>query len=159
MQFCNTAKSIIKIITMIINEFRTGASFWLFSPHVGVLALLHLSVGDPMAAMTAGGFRYSNGKSFGGFVGCALACSAVTVIFCYLTARYEFLDEFAVDGIEGMKVVVYSIVGGIITAGVEIGFLEMLGWPLGKVDDNFTIPVIGGFALSKLGESLVLSSQ
>ena len=143
----------------------TAATFYIFDHNIALLALLHLSFGDPaasffgkrMATWGWGGWvpnaRYVHGKSLHGFLGCFMVCVLVTRLYIELTCGSDGAGEFAVGGWSGVEVWVYSIVTGLVTALVELDPVEMiLKVPL---NDNLAIPIISGYVMSKLRFSLI----
>jgi len=137
--------------------FGTACAFVLFEPCIGLLALLHLSFGDPAAAHfginTNTIIRYKHGKSLNGFLGAFAVCTLVTWTWCYCCEAFcleEFKSGFEVDSVELM---VYSFVSGLVTAIIEFGPLELL-FGL-SINDNVSIPVVTSFFLRNLRQSLI----
>jgi dolichol kinase len=104
----------------------------IFPKPIAVLSLLYLALGDPMASLFGimygdRSIRFSNGKSLIGTAAGVLTCALVTFIF----ASSSHLSDATVIGV--------TLIGA--AAG---GLAEQL--PL-EVDDNFSIPIVSGFAL------------
>lgn len=110
----------------------TLLTFAIFPKPIAVLSLLYLAFGDPIAS-TFGilygkhSVRFSNGKSLIGTGAGVLACAIASMVF------------LSVIGITGAPLWIIALVGGFVG-----GTAEMI--PL-DVDDNFSIPIVSGFAL------------
>jgi diacylglycerol kinase (CTP) len=104
----------------------------IFPREVAVLSILCLAFGDPMSSVFGilfgkHGPRFKSGKSLIGTSAGVITCALVSLVF------------LAFAGISGAPLALLALVGGF--AG---GTAELL--PL-EVDDNFSIPVVTGFAL------------
>ena len=104
----------------------------IFPKPIAALSLLYLACGDPIASLFGilyghHSVRFANGKSLVGSVASVVTCMFVTFLF------------FNILPVRIGDVALLTLVGGL--AG---GLAEHL--PL-EVDDNFSIPVISGFAL------------
>lgn len=103
----------------------------IFPPSVVALTLLFLAFADPIASVI--GIKYGKDKIFGhksiqGFMAAFAVCALLTAI--YLASKNIMLD----------RVIVISLVAGLIGALAELV-------PIGKMDDNFTLPVLSGTGL------------
>jgi diacylglycerol kinase (CTP) len=115
--------------------FYVGAALFsiaVFPKTIAVLSILFLACGDPIASVFGilyGKYsvRFSNGKSLIGTAAGIVTCALVSVVF------------LKASGLSGLHVLILSLIGGV--AG---GAAEML--PI-EVDDNFSIPIVSGFAL------------
>lgn|GEM_PF-369677 len=115
--------------------FYVGAALFsiaIFPKTIAVLSILFLACGDPIASVFGilyGKYsvRFSNGKSLIGTAAGILTCALVAMVF------------LKASGLSDAHVLLLSLLGGV--AG---GAAEML--PI-EVDDNFSIPVVSGFAL------------
>ncbi len=103
-----------------------------FPKEVAALSILFLAWGDPLASVFGILFgdrslRFSNGKSLIGTIAGVLTCTTVAAVFlsAYSFAPSEYLALVLIGGLAG-------------------GLAEML--PL-EIDDNFSIPMVSGFAL------------
>lgn len=106
----------------------------LFPRPVVALTLLFLAFADPIASYF--GILYGKDKIFGhksiqGFMA-AFFVSAV-LSFCFL-----FFNNYLID-----HLVVFCLLAGLVGA-----FAELI--PIGKIDDNFTLPIIAATGLSIL---------
>lgn len=104
----------------------------IFPKPVAILSILYLACGDPIASLFGvlygkHGIRMSSGKSLIGTTAGVLTCMLVTIIF---------LKSL---GLSNDVIWTLSLVGGLAGGTAELLPLEM--------DDNFTIPVVSGFAL------------
>ncbi len=111
-----------------------GAIHLLFSRDVVSLTLLFLAFADPLASFI--GIRYGKDKIFGhksvqGFL------AAYTVCFI-CTVSYLFVLNLAWD-----RVLFFSILAALVGALSELV-------PIGKLDDNLTLPVLSALGLSLL---------
>lgn len=111
----------------------TGVIFiGLMFPHTIVgLALLFLAFADPIASYF--GIRYGKDKIFGhksvqGFLAAYVVCFIITALFLYFN---NVADYFWV----------VALLGGLIGALAEL-------IPVAKIDDNFTMPVLGSIGLN-----------
>ena len=104
----------------------------IFPKPVAILSILYLACGDPIASLFGilyghKGPRFASGKTLIGSLAGVTACTLVTFIY---------LKSIAIpDG----AILALSLIGGI-----SGGMAELLPF---DIDDNFTIPVISGFAL------------
>lgn len=108
----------------------------LFPKPVGLLAVLYLAVGDPVAAVV--GTRYGRtqlwgGKSLEGALANFFACAIVTLLFAAFYLQLSPLMALAL-----------AVCGGVVATLVEL-------LPI-KLDDNLTIPVFSGAGLLLLGQ-------
>ncbi|MGZ3691247.1 MAG: diacylglycerol/polyprenol kinase family protein [Pseudobdellovibrio sp.] len=105
----------------------------LFNTGVVSLSLLFLAFADPIASYV--GIKYGKDKIFGhksvqGFIAAFAVCSVLCFIFLYYNQVQEHL-------------LVVSLFAGLIGALAEL-------IPLGKLDDNFSMPVLSSLGLSLL---------
>ncbi len=105
----------------------------LFNNGVVALSLLFLAFADPIASYV--GIKYGKDKIFGhksvqGFVAAFVVCSVLCFIYLYNKQVQEHL-------------LVVSLFAGFIGALAEL-------IPLGKLDDNFSMPVLSSVGLSVL---------
>jgi dolichol kinase len=115
--------------------FYVGAtllSIAVFPKTIAALSILYLACGDPIASLFGilygkHGPRFSNGKSWIGTSAGVLTCLLISYVY------------FKASGLSNDHVIILSLLGGL--AG---GMAELL--PV-EVDDNFSIPVVSGFAL------------
>lgn len=103
-----------------------------FDPIVVKLSLIFLAFADPIASYF--GIKFGRDKIWGektlqGFLAAFGVCSAASFLFLYLN-DYNL-----------WRAVVVSIIGGLIGSLAEL-------IPVGKMDDNLTIPVASGLGLS-----------
>lgn len=103
----------------------------LFPRPVVALTLLFLAFADPIASYV--GIKYGKDKIFGhksiqGSIAAFVVCALATGV--YLTYYNIMLD----------RVIVISLLAGLIGALAEL-------IPIGKIDDNFTLPVLSGLGL------------
>lgn len=103
----------------------------LFPRDVVLLTLLFLAFADPVASYF--GIRFGKDKIFGhkslqGTLAAFAVCTLVTFLF------------LSNKGILPERIIVVSLIGGLIGALAELV-------PIGKLDDNFTLPVLSGTAL------------
>lgn len=106
----------------------------LFPRPIVALTLLFLAFADPIASYF--GILYGKDKIFGhksiqGFMAAFFVCAAVTL-------AYLLYYDFALD-----RVIVASLLAGLVGA-----FAELV--PIGKLDDNLTLPVMSAVGLSIL---------
>lgn len=95
--------------------------------HVVTLSLLFLAIGDPIASYF--GLRFGTDKILGsktlqGTAAAFAACSVISVVYYY---HYNLMTE---------RLLIVVPLSGFIGAAAEL-------IPIGKLDDNFTIPVVG----------------
>lgn len=103
----------------------------LFPRPVVALTLLFLAFADPIASFV--GIKYGKDKVFGhksiqGFMAAFGVCALLTAIFL---SYFSIMID---------RVIVVSLLAGLIGALAEL-------IPIGKMDDNFTLPVLSGFGL------------
>lgn len=104
----------------------------LFFPRPVVsLTLLYLAFADPIASFV--GIRYGRDKLFGhkslqGFIAAFTVCFLISLVF--LLSTEQTLD----------RVLVFSLLSGAVGALAELV-------PVGKLDDNFTLPVFSAMGL------------
>lgn len=106
----------------------------LFPQPVVALTLLFLAFADPIASYF--GILYGKDKIFGhksiqGFMAAFFVCAFLTFAFL---AYHSYLRE---------RLIVVSLLAGLVGA-----FAELI--PIGKLDDNLTLPVISAVGLSLL---------
>ncbi len=100
-------------------------------PHdVVALSLLFLAFADPIASYV--GIKYGKDKIFGhksvqGFIAAFVVCSILTYTFLFLKNVNEYI-------------LVVSLLSGVIGSLAEL-------IPVGKLDDNFTMPVLSSIGL------------
>ncbi len=98
-------------------------SLALFEPVLACAAILFNAIGDPLAAIVGtrfGKLKFSNGKSFEGFAAMLVVCFAISV---------QIIGFGAV-----------AIVGAFSASTIEFF--------TGRVDDNLSIPVVSGTAMT-----------
>lgn len=106
--------------------------YFIFPRDVVMISLLYLAFADPLASVF--GIRFGKDKIFGqkksvqGSLAAFFVCSVIT--FFVLSSKGLMMD----------RIVLVSILGGFIGAAAE-------AVPLGKMDDNFSIPVISAIGL------------
>jgi diacylglycerol kinase (CTP) len=103
-----------------------------FPAPIAVLSILYLALGDPIASLFGilyghRGARMECGKSVIGTLAGVATCAVVTLVFLL-----------------GMQVSGGTLLALTLVGGLAGGMAELLPFEL---DDNFTIPVISGFAL------------
>ena len=104
-----------------------------FTPDVVALSLLYLAFADPIASYV--GIKYGKDKIFGhksvqGFMAAFVVCAVMTSL--YLT--YYHVPE---------HILIVSLLGGLVGALAEL-------IPVGKIDDNFSMPVLSCIGLTIL---------
>ena len=105
----------------------------LFNHGVVSLSLLFLAFADPIASFI--GIKYGKDKIFGhksvqGFVAAFVVCVVLTALFL----TYNAVPE---------HVLVISLLSGLVGALAEL-------IPIGKLDDNFSMPVLSSLGLTIL---------
>lgn len=103
----------------------------LFPRDVVALTLLFLALADPLASLV--GIKYGKDKIFGSK---SLQGTAAAFVVCSLIA-FAYLNF---QGILLERILLVSLVCGILGAGAELV-------PIGKIDDNFTLPVLSATGL------------
>lgn len=103
----------------------------IFPPPIVLLSMFFLAFADPIASYF--GIRYGRDKILGekslqGFLAAFIVCSLLT--FTFLNS-YELLSG---------RIVLVSLIGGLIGALAEL-------IPIGKLDDNLTLPVLSAVSL------------
>lgn len=103
----------------------------LFPPQVVALTLLFLAFADPIASFV--GIKYGKDKVFGhksiqGFMAAYVVCAICTFLYLYLS-------NIMLD-----RVIIISLLAGLIGALAELV-------PVGKLDDNLTLPVLSSIGL------------
>lgn len=106
----------------------------IFPKPVGVLSVLFLAIGDPIASLVGilygkNSPRIAEGKSLIGTLAGIAACTLTTLIF--LKAYPVAVSDSAWIGL--------SLIGGLAGGTAELAPFDM--------DDNFTIPMISGFVM------------
>jgi dolichol kinase len=113
-------------------------SVTLFPRRIALLALIYLSIGDPIASyfgIVFGGNsrKFSNGKSVVGMMAMMILCFVMTIAF--FIVRVGIYDP--------LEMIIWALVGSISAAFAEsLPVLQVLG-----LDDNLRVPVISGSAL------------
>lgn len=107
---------------------------FLFPRPVTSLTLLFLAFADPLASYV--GIRYGRDKIFGhkslqGSLAACVVCAVLSMV--YLTALNLGYD----------RIIIFSLIAGVIGALAE-------AVPIGKLDDNFTLPVLSALGLQVL---------
>lgn len=112
----------------------TLLAFGIFPKPVGVLSVLFLAIGDPIASLA--GILYgknsipiAQGKSLIGTLAGVVACALVTLVF---------IKVWPVPVSDGAWLAL-TVVGGLSGGLAELAPFDM--------DDNFTIPMISGFVM------------
>lgn len=105
----------------------------IFNPGVVSISLLFLAFADPIASYI--GIKYGKDKIFGhksvqGFIAAFVVCTFV----CYSYLSYSLVQQ---------HILIASLLAGLVGALAEL-------IPLGKLDDNFTMPVLSSLGLSIL---------
>jgi dolichol kinase len=106
----------------------------IFPKPVGVLSILFLAIGDPLASLVGilygkRSIRIGHGKSLIGTLAGVAACTLTTLIF--LKVYPVIVSDSAWIGL--------SLIGGLAGGLAELAPFDM--------DDNFTIPMISGFVM------------
>lgn len=124
--------------------------FYFFPKDIAVLSVLLLSWADTAASTFGRQFgkytpKLGAGKSLAGSLASAVTGSLATYLFYgYFIPQYSHLnsptDIFWTQNTSMMNLHVYAILCGLITSFAE--FINLWG-----LDDNFTIPVLGGTCL------------
>lgn len=124
--------------------FLIGTAFTmiLFPQPIAAIALLHLSLGDPIAGIIGSCFgsyplpHVSPKKTVEGFVSCVIICTLVSLLYfiCSPTS-----DQLFVSSKYNPKsnYLLFAVI-----AGLCGGFAEVLS--IGELDDNLTLPVLSG---------------
>ncbi len=102
--------------------------------HIITLTLLFLAFGDPIASFFGirfGKDRIIGNKTLQGTMAAFAVCAIITGVYCYLN---NLMTE---------RLLIVAPLGGLIGAVAELA-------PVGKLDDNFTFPVISALLLSVL---------
>lgn len=104
---------------------------FLFPAPIVLLAMFFLAFADPIASYF--GIRFGKEKLLGekslqGFLAAFVVCSLLTFVFLN---RYQLIDS---------RIVFVSILGGLIGALAEL-------IPIGKLDDNLTLPTLSALSL------------
>lgn len=102
--------------------------------HIVTLTLLFLAFGDPIASFF--GIRYGKDRIIGnktlqGTMAAFVTCAIVAAVYCYFN---NLMTE---------RLLIVAPLSGLIGAVAEVA-------PVGKLDDNFTFPVISGALLALL---------
>jgi len=102
--------------------------------HIVTLTLLFLAFGDPIASFF--GIRFGKDRIIGrktlqGTMAAFAVCAIITAVYCYF------------NNIMTERLLIVAPLGGLIGALAELA-------PIGKLDDNFTFPVISALLLSAL---------
>jgi len=104
----------------------------LFPKAIAALSILYLACGDPIASLVGilfgkHGPRFASGKTLIG--------TAAGVFTCFMVS----LAYLLASGVSGAQLLVLSFIGGVAGGAAELLPVD--------VDDNFSIPVVSGFAL------------
>jgi dolichol kinase len=104
---------------------------FVFPREIAILTMMFLAFADPIASYF--GIRYGKDKLFGhkslqGFLAAFVVCTVLSFAF------------FKFYGLMQERILVISLLGGLIGALSEL-------IPIGKLDDNFTLPVLSASAL------------
>ena len=102
--------------------------------HIVTLTLLFLAFGDPIASFFGirfGKDRIIGNKTLQGTMAAFVVCAVISGVYCY------------VNNIMTERLLIVAPLGGLIGAAAELA-------PIGKLDDNFTFPVISALLLSIL---------
>jgi len=105
-----------------------GVAIALFPEPVAILSILYLAWGDPISSLFGvlyGKEKLFRNKSVQGTMACFIVCTCMSLFY------------FSISGIAPGRVVLFSLLGGMVAAVAEI-------LPL-NIDDNFSIPMISGF--------------
>jgi len=102
-----------------------------FPKDIVTLSLIMLGLGDPISSIV--GTKYGKDKIIGNK---SLQGSLAGFTICTIAAAIYFINF----GIMTERVVLVSLLAGLIGAAAEL-------IPIGKIDDNFTIPVISSILL------------
>lgn len=102
--------------------------------HIITLTLLFLAFGDPIASFA--GIRYGKDRIIGrktlqGTMAAFVVCAVISAIYCYFN---NLMTE---------RLLIVAPLSGLIGAVAELT-------PVGKLDDNFTFPVISAILLALL---------
>jgi diacylglycerol kinase (CTP) len=106
----------------------------IFPKPVGVLSVLFLAVGDPIASLVGilygkNSIRVAQGKSLIGTLAGVAACTLTTLVF---------LKAYPMP-VSDSAWIALSLIGGVAGGTAELAPFDM--------DDNFTIPMISGFVM------------
>lgn len=117
--------------TYLLTGVLTTALF--FSPGIVSLSLLFLAFADPIASFV--GIKWGRDKIFGhksvqGFMAAFFVCAVATYLFLTFKNIYQ------------------NAIAGSLLAGLVGALAELI--PIGKIDDNFTMPVLSAIGLSIL---------
>jgi dolichol kinase len=112
----------------------TVLAFAIFPKPVGVLSVLYLAIGDPIASLFGimygkNSIRIAQGKSLVGTMAGIATCALVTLVF---------MKVYPVP-VPDSAWLSLSVVGGLAGGMAELAPFDM--------DDNFTIPMISGFVM------------
>lgn len=102
--------------------------------HIITLTLLFLAFGDPIASFFGirfGKDRIIGNKTLQGTMAAFVVCAVITGAYCYFN---NLMTE---------RLLIVAPLGGLIGAAAELA-------PVGKLDDNFTFPVLSALMLSAL---------
>lgn len=104
----------------------------IFPKPIAVLSILYLAFGDPIASLFgilygSKSIKIANGKSLVGSTAGVVTCALVTLVF-----------------LSGLHLPTSTLLALTAVGGLAGGAAELL--PL-EVDDNFSIPIVSGFAL------------
>ncbi len=114
--------------------FAGGLILLFFSPHIVILSLLFLAFADPLASyfgIRFGRDRIVRQKTLQG-------TGAAFIVCCIISAIYYYQNNIMIE-----RLFIVSPLSGVIGALSELV-------PIGKLDDNFTFPVLCALFLSVL---------
>lgn len=104
---------------------------FLFPKDIVVLSLLFLALADPLASYVGllyGKDKLIGNKSLQGSIAAFLTCTITAAVYFY---SHNLMLE---------RLLIVSVLSGLIGAAAEL-------LPIGKLDDNFTLPVLSAFML------------
>lgn len=114
------------------------------------LCLLYLTFGDPIAAYIGekyGTIRFYNGKSLQGTIGAMIGSSVIGIVFmAIITSSFPENSRLLLWNDQGINMISF----GIIVAGAIAAFIIEFVSSDGFLDDNLTIPVGSGVAMTAL---------
>ena len=114
--------------------FAGGLVLLFFPPHIVILTLLFLAFADPLASYF--GIRFGKDRIVGNKT--LQGSAAAFVVCCIISAIYYYQNNIMIE-----RLFIVSPLSGVIGALSELV-------PIGKLDDNFTFPVLCALFLSIL---------